>query len=170
MQYAIFFSVINRVGLPNLFSQICSFANVTSEPIFNWNLTFLLSMPTFHFYFWVSLSNQLYLKKEFAAFFFVFRQCVCLWPFGPQFEHSFLLNGHCLIYFTGIFFFMLFFFLTRFILDLLHSLIFTVSYRRFSIYLLSSTVVYWRPTRAGCQNRKYTSVNNRCIQSMNIRI
>ena len=31
-------------------------------------------------------------------------------------------------------------------------------------------VVYWSPTRPGCQNRKYTCVNNRCIRSSNIRI
>ena len=34
----------------------------------------------------------------------------------------------------------------------------------------SSTVVYWPPTRPSCQNRKCTYVNNRCIQSRNIRI
>ena len=31
-------------------------------------------------------------------------------------------------------------------------------------------VVYWPPTRPGCQNRKCTCVNNRCIRSRNIRI
>ena len=31
-------------------------------------------------------------------------------------------------------------------------------------------VVYWPTTRPGCQNRKCTSVNNRCIRSRNIRI
>ena len=31
-------------------------------------------------------------------------------------------------------------------------------------------VVYWPPTRANCQNRKFTCVNNRCIRSRNIRI
>ena len=32
------------------------------------------------------------------------------------------------------------------------------------------TVVYWPTTRPGCQNRKCTYVNNRCIRSRNIRI
>ena len=31
-------------------------------------------------------------------------------------------------------------------------------------------VVYWPTTRPGCQNRKCTYVNNRCIRSRNIRI
>ena len=31
-------------------------------------------------------------------------------------------------------------------------------------------VVYWPTTRPGCQNRKCTNVNNRCIRSRNIRI
>ena len=31
-------------------------------------------------------------------------------------------------------------------------------------------VVYWPTTRPGCQNRKCTYVNNRCIWSRNIRI
>ena len=35
---------------------------------------------------------------------------------------------------------------------------------------MSLSVVYWRPTRPGCQNRKCTCVNNRCIRSRNIRI
>ena len=32
------------------------------------------------------------------------------------------------------------------------------------------SVVYWHTTRPGCQNRKCTNVNNRCIRSRNIRI
>ena len=41
-----------------------------------------------------------------------------------------------------------------------------------SFILLPETkcVVYWPTTRLGCQNRKCTCVNNRCIQSRNIRI
>ena len=36
--------------------------------------------------------------------------------------------------------------------------------------LRDSNVVYWPTTRSGCQNRKCTYVNNRCIRSRNIRI
>ena len=38
----------------------------------------------------------------------------------------------------------------------------------FSTY--TDFVVYWPKTRPGCQNRKCTYVNNRCIRSRNIRI
>ena len=38
------------------------------------------------------------------------------------------------------------------------------------ILCLKYYVVYWPTTRPGCQNRKCTCVNNRCIQSRNIRI
>ena len=34
----------------------------------------------------------------------------------------------------------------------------------------NTIVVYWPTTRPGCQNRKCTYVNNRCIRSRNIRI
>ena len=33
-----------------------------------------------------------------------------------------------------------------------------------------ANVAYWPPTRPGCQNRKCTCVNNRCIRLRNIRI
>ena len=36
--------------------------------------------------------------------------------------------------------------------------------------LLQTYVVYWPMTRVGCQNKKCTYVNNRCIRSRNIRI
>ena len=39
-----------------------------------------------------------------------------------------------------------------------------------TILLLIVLVVYWPTSRLGCQNRKCTYVNNRCIRSRNIRI
>ena len=49
-----------------------------------------------------------------------------------------------------------------------HWVFFLLHYKHISF--VCECVVYWPTTRLGCQNRKCTSVNNRCIQSRNIRI
>ena len=55
--------------------------------------------------------------------------------------------------------------------------IYTINFQNLYIYIyiyvcvcVCVCVVYWPITRQGCQNRKCTYVNNRCIRSRNIRI
>ena len=109
------FFVCNSVDLP-IFFQVYSFIKVTSEPVSNWNLIFLLFTCTFSKLLFISV---FFVLDELTIFFisvpllfFGFLQCVSLWTFWPQLKHSFLLNGDFLIimylftaitriYFTG---------------------------------------------------------------------